>query len=140
LPEPFVQDNADRGGKVETADRTLHRNPVATLGVLFQDTVGHALGLVAEDQARIRGNDRVPERVLGPGREVETAITADRIPNSRHSGWFHGHVPVVESGAAEIAIFQGESEPTDQVTGVGCGAESGVLPVLGWICGSMRAT
>src|SRR3954452_6002378 len=110
--ERLVQHDPHRGRQVEAAHRPRHRNGEAALGVLLQDPGRHPLRLAAEDETAVVPVRCLPVAQLRPGREVQAAAPVHRVPESEPVGVDpHIHaVPVVEPGAFELGIAEGEAE------------------------------
>src|SRR5256714_1787383 len=118
LPHGFEQDNADGGGKIQTA-RTLHRDSEQFLRMNSKQTCRQALGLPSKDK-----------EVAGP--ETHIVISAVRFRCQKEEAGIRviavkliegipelyvDFLPVIEPGPFQFPIVDGESKRLDQMQG-----------------------
>src|SRR3989475_7304125 len=139
LAQRLVEDDGHRGGEVEAPNvLARERDAEGGLGVRAADGGGEAAALAPEDEEVVGAEAHRGVRARGSRREAEEparrARGEERLP-ARVPGEPHVR-PVIEAGAAEMAVVDREPERIDQVERRGGGGAeaagpAGGLPGLG---------
>ena len=138
LSEHFITADGDRVRKVQRASFVDHRYTHASVGIPDQHVLGDTARFFAEDDVRAVGVADLAVDVAGLGGEEEV-IAAGGLFEEVVDGIVIGYVdkiPVVESGAFQIAVGYLEAERLHQMQpssgcGAGAGDVAGVLRYLG---------
>lgn len=137
LAEGFVGDDGDGAGEVEGADGGgMDGDTEAGVWVCVEDGLWDSAGFRAEDEGiawevgdagvEARGGGGIEPAAGGGGGQCGFA-GGPRGVEVEGDG-----VPVIEAGAAEVAVIEGEAEGLDEVeVGSGGGAEAGDVAGIG---------
>src|SRR5207245_4967373 len=126
LAQCFVEDDRHRSGEVEAPDvLARERDAEGGLRVRAADGGGEAAALAPEDEEVVGAEAHRGVRARGARREAEEPARRtrgeERLP-ARVPGEPHVR-PVVEAGAAEMAVVDREAERIDRGEGRGGGEE-----------------